>query len=80
MELCLYGPRFKSEGRVPKRFLGIRDFPHLKLGIRDLKAKPGRVSGFKVFLGGGMPKITLGITRLHEILGYYGIEELFWVP
>ena len=71
MELCLYGPRFKSEGRVPKRFLGIRDFPHLKLGIRDLKAKPGRVSGFKVFLGGGMPKITprdYEIARNFEVL------------
>ena len=80
MELCLYGPRFKSEGRVPNRFLGIRDFPHLKLGIRDLKAKSGRVSGLKVCLGGGMPKIILGCTRLHQILGrYYGIDEVFWV-
>ena len=80
MELCLYGPKFKSEGRVPNRFLGIRDFPHLKLGIQDLKPKSWLVSGFKVCLGGGMPKITLGITRLHEILSWYhGIEELFWV-
>ena len=37
-------------------------FPYLKLGIRDLKAKSGRVSGLKC-VGGGMPKITLGIAR-----------------
>ena len=50
------------------------------LGIRDLKAKSGRVLGLKVYVGGGMPKITLGITGLHEILGRdYGIEELCWV-
>ena len=78
MELCLYGPWFRSEGRVPSSFLGIRDFPHLKLGIRDLKAKSGRVSGFKVWLGGGMPKIPLGITRLHEIwVGITGLKNTF---
>ena len=50
------------------------------LGIRDLKAKSGRVLGLKVSVGGGMPKITLGNTGLHEILGRdYGIEELYWV-
>ena len=81
MELCLYGPRFKPEGRVPFRFLGIRDFPHLKLGIRDLKAKSGRVSGFKVCLGGELAKISHGITELHEILVRdYGIEEPYWAP
>ena len=55
--------------RVTNRFFGIRDFPYLKLGIRDLKAKSGRDSGLKVYARGGMPKITLGITGLHEILG-----------
>ena len=28
-----------------------------------------------------MPEVTLGITRLHELLGRdYGIEEPYWVP
>ena len=67
--------------RVPKRFFGIRDFPSLKLGIRDFTAKSGRDSGLKVCAGGGMPKIALGITGLLEILGRdYGIEEPYWGP
>ena len=33
---------------VPNTFFGIRDFPHLKLGIRYFKAKLGRHSGLKV--------------------------------
>ena len=76
---------------TPKRFfgirdfpylkLGIRDFPYLKLGIRDFKAKSGRVLRLKVCLGGGMPKITLKVTGLHEILGRdYGFEEPYWGP
>ena len=57
-------------------FFGIRDFPHLKLGIRDLKAKSERDLGLKVCAGGGMPKMTLGITGLHEVLGRdYGSEK-----
>ena len=53
----------------------------MKLGIRDLKAKSGRDSGLKVYARGGMPKITLGIAVLHEILGRdYGIEEPYWGP
>ena len=40
-----------AEKRVPKRFLGIRDFPYLKLGIRDFKAKSGRDLGFMVYAG-----------------------------
>jgi len=71
----------RFEGRVPNRFFGIRDFRYLKPGIRDLKEKSGRVSRLKVCTGGGMPKITLGITGLHEILGRdYGIEEPYWGP
>ena len=63
------------------RFFGIRDFPSLKLGIRDFTAKSGRDSGLKVCAGGGMPKIALGITGLLEILGRdYGIEEPYWGP
>ena len=57
----------------------IWDFPYLKLGIRDLKAKSGRDSGLKLCAGGGMPKITLGITGSKEIAGRdYGIEEPYW--
>ena len=63
------------------RFSRFRHFPYLNLGIRDLKAKSGRVLGLKVCLGGGMPNITLRITGLHEILGRdYGIEEPYWGP
>ena len=69
------------EKRVTSRIFGIRDFPYLKLGIRDLKAKSGRDSGLKVYVRGGMPKITLRITGLHEVLGRdYGIEEPYWGP
>ena len=50
--------------RVPDRFLGIRDFPYSKLGIWGFKAKSGRNSGLKVCAGGGVQKITLGITGL----------------
>jgi len=65
--------------RVRDRFFGSRDFLYLKLGIRDLKAESGRVSGLKVYLGGQIPRITLGITGLHDILGWdYGIEEPYW--
>ena len=46
-----------------------------------MKAKSGRDSGLKVYARGGMLKITLGITGLHEILGRdYGIEEPYWGP
>ena len=55
--------------RAPNRFLGTRDLPYFKLGIQDLKAKSGRVSGLKVCAGGGMPKKTPKITGLYEILG-----------
>ena len=49
----------------------MRDFPYfyLRLGIRDFKAKSGRDSGLKACAGGGMPKVTLGITGLPEIWG-----------
>ena len=67
--------------RVRDRFFGSRDFLYLKLGIRDLKAESGRVSGLKVYLGGGMPNITLGITGLHEVLGRdYGTDEPYREP
>ena len=50
------GEREDSSKRVLKRFFGTQDFPYLKLGIRNLKAKSGRVLGLKVCLGTGMPK------------------------
>ena len=53
----------------PIDFFGIRNFPYLRLGIRDLKAKGGASFGNESLIGrSGMPKITLGITGLHEIL------------
>ena len=59
----------------------MRDFPYLKLGIRDFIAKSGRDSGLKVCARGGMPKITLGITGLLEISGRdYEIEKPYWGP
>ena len=70
-----------AKKRVLNRFCGILDFPHLKLGIRDFKAKSERDLGLKVCAVGGMPKITLGITGLLEVLGRdYGSEEPYWGP
>ena len=67
--------------RVSNKFFGMRDFPYLRLGIRDFKAKSGRDSGLKVCAGGGMPKVTLGITGFPAILGRdYGIEKPHWGP
>ena len=59
----------------------MRDLPYLRLGIRDFEAKLGRDSGLKVCAGGGMPKITLGITGLPEILDRdYRTEKPYWGP
>ena len=70
-----------AKKRILNRFFGIRDFSHLKLGIRDFKAKSERDLGLKVCAGGGMPKITLGITGLHEVLGRdYRSEKPYWGP
>ena len=59
----------------PIDFFGIRNFPYLRLRIRDLKAKKGGGGGGGARFGNesliersGMPKIALGITGLHEIL------------
>ena len=80
-------PKEKREGPFPSlpnplchnRFFGIRDFPYLKLRIRDFKAKSGRDSGLKVCAGGAMPKITLWFTGLQEAFGRdYGIAEPYW--
>ena len=67
--------------RVPNRFFGIRDFPYLKLGIRDFEANSRQDSGVKVCAGLMMPEITLRITESDESLGRdYGIEEPYWGP
>ena len=70
------GPIGISGPGISLILLGTWDFPYFKFGIRDLKAKSGRVLGLKVCTGGWTPKITLGITGLHEILGRdYEISE-----
>ena len=75
------GLHARRHQRVPNRFFGTWDFPYLKLGIWDFKAKSGRDSGLKLREGGGMPKMTLGIMGLDEILGRdYGTEEPYWGP
>ena len=79
-------PRWPSPGfilcfmsvvsRAPNRFLWTRDLPYLKLGIRDLKPKSGRVSGLKVCVGGGMPKITSGLRDCTEFwVGITGLKK-----
>ena len=56
-------------------------FSLLKLEIRDFTARSGLDSWLKVCAAGVMPKITIGFTGLHEILGRnYGIEGPFWGP
>ena len=67
--------------RVPNRFFGIRDFPYLKLGIRDFEANSRQDSGVKVCARLMMPEITLRITESDESLGRdYGIKEPYWGP
>ena len=46
--------------RVPIGFFGIRDFPYLKPGIREMVARLGIESMH------GMPEIALGISGLSE--------------
>ena len=66
---------------INSKFFGMRDFPYLRLGIREFKGKSGRDLRLKVCAGGGMPKVTLGITGLPENLGRdYGIEKPYWGP
>ena len=50
--------------RVPKRFFGIRDFPYLKLRVRDFKAKSGKIRDWTLCAGVRMREINLGITGL----------------
>ena len=57
--------------RIPSRVFGIRDFPYLKLGIRDLKAKSGRDSGFQILPSGlrDCTRFLVGITGLKNPIG-----------
>ena len=43
----LYELSMPSWGSVPDRFYGIRDFPYLKLGFRDLKLKWAEIRDWK---------------------------------
>lgn len=51
----------ESALRFPNRFLGLRNLPYLKAGIREFKAKRGQDSGLKVCSGCRCP-ITFEIT------------------
>ena len=54
-------------------------FPLFEARDSGFKAKSGQDWGLTVCPRGGMSKITIGITELHEILGRdYGIEEYYW--
>ena len=57
--------------RVPNKFFGMRDFPYLRLGIREFKAKSGWDSGLKVCAEGRVPKIKNNPRD-------YGIARNFW--
>ena len=67
-------------------FFGIRDFPYLKIEIRELKAKSERDSGLTVCAGRSWEvacQKTLGVTGLNNLIG----DPLrmtacfsFWVP
>ena len=62
--------------RVLNRFYGIRDFPYLKIRIRDLRTRSRRDSALKVCGRVRMLEIPLGITWLHEILSRdYGLKD-----
>ena len=50
--------------RVPKRFFGIRDFPYLKLRVRDFKAKSRKIRDWTLCAGVRMREINLRITGL----------------
>ena len=74
------GEREDSSMRVLKRFFGTRDFPSLKLEIRDL-SKIRESFGIESMFGKWDAKNTLGITGLYETLGRnYGIKEPYWRP
>ena len=62
-----------AKKRVPKRFLGRQNFPYLKHGTRDFKAKSGRDSGLTVYAGRSGGWVAKNPRD-------YGIEEPFWGP
>ena len=51
----------RGNRRVANRFVGIRDFSYLTLGIRDFEAKSGRGSELKVSREVGCQKQTQGL-------------------
>ena len=71
-----YHPGSGSHGQLFRPYWGLfeaRDF--------GFESKIEASLEMKVCLGCGMPKITLGITEFHEMLGRdYGIEEPYSVP
>ena len=76
-EVALYFPGFRGS---PIGFSGSGIFLIRSSEFGNFKAKLGRDSGLKVSSEGGMPEISLGITRLNEILGQNSeIKELYWV-
>ena len=70
---------YKSLSEGPQYVFRDTGIPLFEARVRDFKAKSRRHSELKVYAGGGLPKITRGITRLQEDLGRdYGIEETHW--
>lgn len=62
-------------------FLGMRDLPYLKGGIRNFNEKWEQDSRLNVCMECGMPKITIEIMELRENLDRYdGIREPYWRP
>ena len=65
----------------PQQVFRDPEFPLLEARDSGFKSKIGQDSGLKVCARVRMPERTLGITRLHEILGRkYGIEEPYSGP
>ena len=60
--------------RVPNRFNGIRDFPYLKLGIQDFKAKSGKIRDWKYACELKCPKFPLGLRDCTKL--WFGIAGL----
>ena len=62
--------------RVINRFFGIRDFPYLKLGIRDFKAKSGKIRDWKYARELKDPKKSSGLRNCKKFLvGITGLKN-----
>ena len=65
-----------STTRVPSRFNGIRDFHYLKLGIRDFKAKSGKIRDWKYACQLECPKYLSGLRDCTKLLvGITGLKN-----